>query len=224
MDKLERSILNQSYDHFVKSSDYNGLAIYNLFCKEDWNCIEKAIIQLITNGVLEITDQSCSYNPMIIHHPFLDIEGQISIIKNGNNNTSIVLYPSASYLKAHRDVSDLSDKPFERMLALGIPQFKSIFFSWDVLHMYASDPRYTFIFNDYHGEISSSPDLGKEQFIHLRTFGVGRCNDNFVVVAFPKDLREMSPINQGIWYAKMIDEQSACKGLRQYYDNVFGGC
>ena len=38
MTDLEKSILDQAYNHFVNSNDYNGLANYNL--QSDFSCEE----------------------------------------------------------------------------------------------------------------------------------------------------------------------------------------
>ena len=154
MTDLEKSILDQAYNHFVNSNDYNGLANYNL--QSDFSCeeVSKAIINLIDADYINIADGRYSINPHIIHSSFPSKKEQQTLFEN-KANKSFCIYPSETYLKAHRNTDSLANKPFDKMMALGFPQLKALYFTPDVLVKYSIDPRFHFTFNDYYGKIHS---------------------------------------------------------------------
>lgn len=96
-------------------------------------------------------------------------------------------------------------------MAIGYPQLKACFFEYNVLQHYAFDPRKNLKFNDYQGEIHSDADINSTQYINLKTFGIGRNKEDFVIVAFPRDLQNMSSMNQSIWLGHMIKDTANCK-------------
>lgn len=100
MTDLEKSILDQAYNHFVNSSDFNGLANYNL--QSDASCeeVSKAIVTLIYADYINIVDGRFSINPHIIHSSFPSKKEQQSLFENSNDKR-FCIYPSEAYLKAH---------------------------------------------------------------------------------------------------------------------------
>ena len=81
MTDLEKSILDQAYNHFVNSNDFNGLANYNLHA--DFSCeeVSKAIINLIDADYINIADGRFSINPHIIHSSFPSKRGAGPFLK-----------------------------------------------------------------------------------------------------------------------------------------------
>jgi len=108
MTDLEKSILDQAYNHFVNSNDYNGLANYNL--QSDFSCeeVSKAIINLIDADYINIADGRYSINPHIIHSSFPSKKEQQTLFEN-KANKSFCIYPSETYLKAHRNTDSLAN-------------------------------------------------------------------------------------------------------------------
>ena len=216
-------ILQQIFDYFVGSSDYNGLPIYNLNNPTKSSVIP-FLIKLITEESICIIADSHDVNPHIIRLGFLSKEDQIDYLSNYEGNGFFCMYPSLAYLKEHRDVSNLVLQPFKQLMALGFPQYKACYFDYDILHTYASDPRMNFIFNDYSGSIQSDADISDANSIHLKSFGIGRNKDSIIVVSYPRDLQEMSTSNQLLWVSHRIENDEDCKTLKDYNDNQLMGC
>lgn len=213
-------ILQQIYNFFIKSSDYNGLPIYNLNNPTESSVIPFLIELIIEESICIIAD-SHDVNPHIIRLGFLPKEDQIDYLSNYEDDGSFCMYPSPTYLKEHRNVSDLVLQPFKKLMALGFPQNKACYFDYDILHTYASDPRMNFVFNDYSGSIQSDADMSEANSIHLRSFGIGRNKDSIIIVSYPRDLQEMSTPNQLLWVSHRIENDEGCKTLKDYNDNQF---
>lgn len=213
-------ILYQIYDYFVTSSDYNGLSLDNLTDSVN-SAIIQILIELIDEESVCVIAQSHDENPHIIRFGFLAKEEQITYLKKYDGHETICLYPSPSYLKKHRNVSNLELQPFNKMMALGFPQLKACYFNYDILNTYASDPRMNMKFNDYSGSIKSNKDIGDANNINLETFGIGRKNDSIIVVSYPRYLQSMSTSNQLVWISHRINNNSDCKTLKDYQDNLF---
>lgn len=221
--KYQKSIdklLDEVYLHYIQSTEFNGLPLSSVTsCSKDET---KDVLQkLIEKGDIYVLSSKFDSNPYIIRFGFPSIEEQIEYIQNYSFNEELVLYPSPSYLEKNRNVSELALYPFKKMMAMGYPQLKACFFEYNVLQHYAFDPRKNLKFNDYQGEIHSDADINSTQYINLKTFGIGRNKEDFVIVAFPRDLQNMSSMNQSIWLGHMIKDTANCKILKDYYDNLF---
>lgn len=220
---IKKNILSQIYEYFISSPDFNGLSIYNLHYALNLDNLH-LIIELIQEGYIQLICSSHDENPHIIRSGFASIKEQIYCLEVYDGNNNICLYPSHSYLKRHRNVSNLELKPFEKMMALGFPQLKACYFRYDVLRNYASDPRMNFHFTDYSGSIISDSNIEKNNSINLETFGIGRQDDAIIIVSFPRYLRNMSTSNQVIWDSFRIIDTNKCRILKDYQDNLFRGC
>lgn len=216
-------IMSQIYDYFVSSCDYNGLSLSDLCCSSDSDSIQE-VIELVREGTVQTISQSHDENPHIIRFGFASKDEQIRTLQQYDGSETICLYPSPSYLERNRNVSDYELKPFEKMMALGHPQLKACYFGYDILLNYASDPRMNMKFNDYSGSIKSNEEVNESNFIYLDKFGIGRQNDYIIVVSYPRDLKNMSTSNQFQWFGHQIVDNSDCKTLKNYNDNLFRGC
>lgn len=219
-DLNKEHILYQIYYYFISSSDNNGLSLDNLSESVD-SALIQVLIELIDEEYVCIIAQSHDENPHIIRLGFLPKNNQINYLKQYNGYETVCLYPSSSFLKAHRDVSALELKPFYKMMALGFPQLKACYFDYDILNIYASDPKMNMKFNDYSGSIKSNEDIGEDRSINLETFGIGRQNNSIIIVSYPRYLQRMSTSNQFVWKSYQIDNDRDCKTLKDYQDNLF---
>ena len=219
----KNEILNQIYEYYIQSDDYNGLP---LNCLNYFSLIDmiRILSELIIEDKIDLIAQSHDENPHVINFGFLPKENQVDYIKHYYGNEMVCLYPSSSYLKVHRDVSKLELKPFNKMMALGFPQCKACYFNYDILNIYASDPRKNMKFNDYSGSIISNEGIDDANSINLETFGIGRQNDSIIIVSYPRYLQRMSTSNQFVWISHRIDNNSDCKTLKAYQDNQFRCC
>jgi len=220
--KGKEEILNQVYEFFINSKDYNGISYEQLDSNFDGNIVS-FIIELILDDSVEIITSSIDSNPHIIRSRFKSKEWQVNFLENHDGNQSFCIYPSTSYLKENRDVSEFKDKPFNRMLALGCSQLTDCYFNIEILEYYFNDPRIDSQFIDYSGSIHSNEKISREKFISLDSFGIGRNGEDIVIVSYPRYLKAMSQLNQQIWYENMISNTTSCKTLQSYKDNVFGG-
>lgn len=109
------------------------------------------------------------------------------------------------------------------MLALGYPQLKACYFEYDVLLNYSSDPRVEMKFSDYSGSIISKDRVNESQYINLKTFGIGRNNESIIIVSYLRYLRNMSTANQFQWISHQITNDTDCKTLENYQNNLFNG-
>jgi hypothetical protein len=222
INSASEDIFHQVYNYYIESSDYNGIAIQNL--KYDKINLVDVLIDLIENDKIAILNNTFDENPHIIRFGFPTKEKQIEYLSNHNKIGEVCAYPTSSYLKTNRDVTEFDLSPFDKMMALGYPQCKACYFEYDVLMHYAFDPRMNFNFNDYYGSINSIEQVDDNRNIQLETFGIGRNNNSFVVVSYPRYLKRMSTMNQFIWIGHIINDATNCKTLINYIDNQFREC
>lgn len=218
--KKSGNLLDEVFLHYVQSTEFNGMPLSSVSScpQED---IRNILLELIKKGDICILSSKFDDNPYIIRFEFPSIEEQLKYIQNYSFKEELFLYPSSSYLKKNRNISNLALYPFQSMMATGYPQLKACFFEYSVLQHYAFDPRMNLKFNDYQGEIHSDAEINSKQYINLKTFGIGRNKENIVIVAFPRDLQNMSSMNQNIWIGHMLNETTDCKVLKDYFDNLF---
>lgn len=229
MNKDEK-VLKAIYDHFVKSSDYNGIALTNLSKKTKIDYLE--ILEILKNLVNQdkVSIQS-GVNPFIIGIAHYQVESQLKILEDAKNNKSNTLsefksvkisfdshlacaYPSQKTLQNKRRLTKFVFSPYDKDLALGEPQLKPIFFEMEVLERYAKDPRYSFEFEDYSGNIyhnydeNDKPLLQETDQVFLKTFGLGFDEfNNRIIVAYLRYLGDLTPEHQMFWKNKEIKKQ-----------------
>ena len=214
------NLLNEVFLYYTQSTEFNGMPLSSVTsCPQEKAKI--VISKLIEKGDICVLSSKFDNNPNIIRFGFPSIEEQIEYVQNYSFNEELVLYPSPNYLEKNINISKIDQYPFKCKMATGYPQLKACFFEYNVLQHYAYDPRMNLKFNDYQGEIHSDNDINSTQYINLKTFGIGRNKEDFVIVAFPRDLQNMSSMNQSIWFGHMIKETTNCKILKDYFDNLF---
>lgn len=105
---------------------------------------------------------------------------EINDIKIKTSSHLVCVYPSQKYLSENRNINEFQDLPYSRKLAFAEPHLKPIFFEIEVLERYFKDPRYSFEFEDYSGQISyeldeeDKPLVKERDMIFLKTFGLGQ--------------------------------------------------
>jgi hypothetical protein len=219
MEDLKKHVLEQVYDNFVNSKDFNGYSLLG----QDFDCTNGKLIQclteLIKEGSIEIIGTS---NPHIKRFDAESIEKQVELITT-HSIQGYCIYPTQHFLENHRDTSCFDDRPFSKMLALGKAQLKCCYFNIDILRQYATDPRYDYSFKDYLGEIHSSNSVDESEVINLRSFGIGRNGDDYIIAVFLRDLNSLPAVAQQKWYPRMIADTTNCKVLKDYIDNQLFG-
>ena len=220
MKDLKNQILQQVYNNFVNSIGYNGCAVYKLCydCTQDE--LLQRLIELIKEGKIEIITGDVG-NTYIKSFDAEPIEKQVTLLPT-LSPFDYCIYPTESFLKMNRDVSSFNDRPFSKMLALGKPQLKCRFFNIDILHHYATDPRYDYKFRDYLGSIYAYNTVEYSEDMYLSTFSIGRNGDDYVVAVFLRDLNFLPAVAQQKWYTKMV-ESTKCKVLKNFLENQLLG-
>jgi hypothetical protein len=218
-----QKILDDIFNFFVRSMDFNGIPLMSLIRMTD----NPSLIEIIKEEIINenISIQS-SINPHIISLGHFDIETQIRILNDSQNN--ICLYPTQKYLQLNRDVSEYNDSPFTQKLALGEPQLKPYFFDIEVLDRYFRDPRYSFEFRDYSGQISYTedenniPTVSESDQVFLQTFGLGvNEKKERVAVVYLRYLKDLTPEHQIYWRSRKA--KGDCIMLKEYYVNTIEG-
>lgn len=222
---IEENILKNVFDNFRNTRDCNGLASYNINVNNEAGELVSAIKNLIMADKISLLALEHDTNPHIIRFGFASKETQIDFLEKNEFSKLFCLYPSSKYLLNKIDTEMVPKYPFKYMIETGTPQFKACYFEWGVLYKFFSDPRYKFQFSDYIGKIESSDDVSIAGYVNLRSFGIGKDGDgNRVVVAFPRDLIQMSSACQIEWYSKLVPNQEQCSILESYKRNLFDGC
>lgn len=221
MEELKNQILQQVYNNFVNSLGYNGCSIYKIGydCTQDE--LLQCLIELIKEGKIEIITGDVG-NTYIKSFDAEPIEKQITLLPS-LSPFDYCIYPTESVLENNRDVSSFNDRPFSKMLALGKPQLKCRFFNIEILHHYATDPRYDYRFRDYFGSIYAYNTVDDSEDMYLSSFSIGRNGDDYVVAVFLRDLNFLPAVAQQKWYSKMIVDSSKCKVLKNFLDNQLLG-
>jgi len=170
----KEKILNEVYDFFITSNDFNGISITALAEKTgiEYSKTIDFLKELTKEGL--VSNQK-TINPHIIALGHYDKNYQLSVLEEAKHNETkkiksfgeinitfdshlICVYPSEKHLRETRNTSSFSQKPYSKRLALGEPQLKPAFFEIEVLDNYFKDPRYSFVFEDYSGQISCDYD------------------------------------------------------------------
>ncbi len=242
---MKDRIISLVYDFFVKSNDFNGMPLRDI--SEILEIPYRESIDLIKVSVTEedIMIQS-STNPHIIGFQHYPIETQLKILDDAKSITyteqqfagvtfvsedteyPICLYPTTSYLKQHRDLSEFRYAPYTEQLALATPHLQAIFFDIEVLDRYVNDPRFDFHFDDYSGRISCHSDehgnalVREEDEIFIKTFGLGfDSDDNRVAVVYLRYLKDLTDEHQVFWKNK--ESKLSCYMVPEYYQNTIEG-
>ncbi len=222
---IENILFNLICRYFKESDNYGGISSYNLNLPYDENELVISIIRLIEKNKISILTSDDDVNYHIIRFGFNSKEEQIDFLRNNGLQVHFCLYPSHDYLSQESSSKDAAFYPFRNLLKIGQPQYKILYFEWDILHKYYSDPRYNFEFSDYYGKIFSTENIKEENSINLNRFGVGKDkNGNYVVAAFIRDLAAQPSATQIEWKFKLVYEQEKCKVTSCYIKNLFECC
>lgn len=223
-DNIKEELLEWAFDYFCKTIKCNGLNSDTIRFNYPNANLQEIILELLEEDSIGLIADEHDINYSIIRKGFAPKEQQIDYIKKNGVNGNFCIFPSKTYLIQHYVESDLLPRlPFNKMLKLGTPHNKVIFFEWGVLFKYYSDPRYHFYFSDYSGSITSSDMVRDELRISLRTFGVGKNKNGCYVVAVPlSELATMPSVCQIEWYGMLEPEQDKCKTLQDYLYNLKG--
>jgi len=224
-EKIKEKLLRWTFDFFCKTRKCNGVSSDSIRYNYPDVDIQEVIIELLEEDNISLIAAEHDINPSIIRVGFVSKEQQIEYVKKNGFGGDFCIYPSKTYHRQHYAEVDLVSRlPFKKMLILGTPHNKILYFEWGALFKYYSDPRYDFEFSDYTGHIFSSEQINEERRFTIRTFGVGKNKDGEHIVAVPlSELINMPSVCQLEWYGMLEPEQENCAVLNDY-ENVLNGC
>lgn len=139
-------ILNEVFDFYLESGDFNGLNVLSMTSATDI----AAIRQLITEGCLDLVRGDAHPNPHIKAFQADSVEVQIE--KIDALGLKGCLYPTPELLK-DRQAGANEIAPYTRALKEGAPQLSYRAFDLRALEWYRNDPRFDFDVDDIHGRI-----------------------------------------------------------------------
>ena len=241
----EDNLLKIIFKFFVDSHDFNGIPLTTLSKKTKISYLE--LIEKIKSLVIDdFVSIQTGENPHIIRLGHYEKETQIKILEESKANKTkrignisenvtisydsylVCVYPSSKYLIENRNIENLSNVPYTSMLALGEPQLKPMYFATEVLDRYFNDPRYSFRFEDYSGQICYKEDenhiplVNETDQIFLKSFGLGFNNKSErIAVVYLCYLKNLTEEHQKYWKSKEI--KAECHMLREYFDNTIIG-
>lgn len=210
--EIQNQVLSVISNHYLTSSDFNGILLENVRKQMDLEDSEflKIIIDLLRQNKIDLIFND-STNPYIKLFDADDIDSQLKKIEKFDYLDSCA-YPSKEYLKSFVNPEDFKDKPFTLKMALGEPQLSFYPFDLTVLEIYRNDPRYWYSTDDISGHISitneyyQEKDMKESDKILLEKFGFCYDDDfNRGVAVFLRYLKGLSPEHQQIWNAKLLD-------------------
>ncbi len=244
MNDIKKQVLDRIYSFFIQSSDFNGIPLRQI--SHGLGITYEGSIDIVKELVAE---DKCmiqsSTNPHIIYWATYSIPFQLNCLEGAkkitvevcrigdieyereNTEFPICVYPSQSYLRKHRDVSNMPF--FTKLLSWGEPQLTPCYFDMDVLQRYYDDPRYHFYFKDYFGSISFKEKDGEsmvrnEDGVFLQSFGLGYDNNRTrIVVVYLRYLNDLTPEHQNYWQSKMVHPNLEPRILDEYYENRING-
>lgn len=225
MDNIKEELLQWTFENFCKTRKCNGLNSESIRYNYSDEDMQKVIVELLEEDSISLIADEHDINYSINRNGFVPKDQQITYVKKNGVDGNFCIYPSKEYLMQHYAELDLIPRyPFNKLLKIGTPHNRIMFFEWGVLFKYYSDPRYDFEFSDYTGHIFSSEKLIEERRFTIKTFGVGKNKNGEHVVAVPlSELVNMPSACQIEWYSMLEAEQENCAVLNNYKD-VLNGC
>jgi len=147
------NILDEVTEYYLHTSrDFNGLPSYNIN-----NYDETMLKELITEEKILIITEFEDINPHIKRFDYkIPIQTQIEYV---SKRVNFVAYPTSKYLKS---LPIFEERPFTKMLCMGEPQLKFLYFNADVLSTYFNNPQYMISDHGYGGSISIKDTFYKE--------------------------------------------------------------
>ena len=226
-DRLELLTLS----HFMtsaKTESFNGVLASELLrlCADE-KSLRQAFKRLILNGRIDCLFCSHDPNPHIKRHHAQPKERQAALCEIEALD-SFCAYPTVSLLQSTVPPAALSQRPYSRLLMLGMPQLEPVAFDMGALERYCSDPRYKVGFNDYMGNMSIrdnyyfSDQTEASDKTSIQSFGIGFTNsDRPVLIVFLRYLANLTDEHQQSWNSYRVS--TPAKMCKQYYQSCIMG-
>lgn len=215
-------LLQQITGYYFNSTDFNGCPSYLLV---DYDVEELA--DLIENKRVRILSDADDINIYINRlNLFKSIAEQVQTVRSNN---TFVAYPTIEHLQT---INISEEKPFSKMLASGCEHLKILYFSVDILELYASNPQYSMLDYGYRGCISLTNECYEENDqIHteyIQDFGVAypieepRDGDRAIAV-FVGDLARLNFEAQYKWRGFLLPDQNRFRVNGGFIKNLLMG-
>jgi hypothetical protein len=209
---IDDAIVSKATEHYLKSKDFNGLPVRELFSDEaSREVVRSALRRLVESQKISLEFGTRHPNPHIKAFSAPSAKDQITELTNSNLEHACV-YPTPEILAAAVNTQEVQDRPFTLRLMLGEGALDFHAFDVSVLETYRNDPRYHYETNDISGWISvhdvyyESAEMKERDKVLLETFGFGYDEKmNRAVMVFTRYLHCLSAEHQQIWNAKLLE-------------------
>ena len=209
MIKEPNSLLKLIVKYFLESSQkgsFNGISVgklYSGFADTEPKLIRMQLGDLVSGGKVNCVFDEV--NPHIKRYEDLPKENQIKeLLSKGCG--SFCIYPTASVIRNNFDVNSWDDRPFSKLLLLGVPQISFKAFEMGALERYTNDPRYVVNFKDYMGNMSisseyyNSEDISDRDKVSVQYFGLGHDKQRRpYLIVYLRYLHDLTPEHQQYW-------------------------
>lgn len=216
---MKEKILDEIVNHYINSSRFNGVPIYNM---DDYDI--NSIIELINEGMIEAISECDVLNPHIKGFDLkLSKEHQIESARNLNSHTCF--YPTD---KALQTIKIDYKRPYTALMQTGKAQFDIIFFDVEILERYNNNPKYLIMDNGYRGCISVKDEYYNEteENEYIKDYGMAYIDGdklNRAIGVFAIDLARLSPRIQMLWKGFELENQEECKINSGFIENLIEG-
>lgn len=202
----EEITLKEIVDHYINSSDYNGLPIYNMK-----NYSADILSKLILNDLVLAISEKEVINPHIKYFD-MDIPYAIQINNISSNKLYTVLYPTDLALK---DIEVDHSKPYSIVMKKGAGHLDIIYFDIEILERYVNNPMFMIMDNGYRGSIVMKDEHYSEDYEHeyIKDFGMALIDEGILsraVGVFVSDLAKLSDRKQMLWKSFELTNQDNC--------------
>lgn len=208
-------------EYYLTSYDFNGIPNYQLpeFLHSDLEeLVEEEKVFILSESEVNNIHINC-------YNSFGNISEQIDAIQSG---TSFAIYPTPQHLKT---LNIQENRPFTKMLMEGTEQFRILYFSVDVLEIYANNPQYTFQDYGYRGNICVNGFANEDDPIHseyIRDFGIAYPkaephDQDRAIAVFLRDLSKLNYQAQCKWMGFLLPNQEEFRVNYGFIQNLVYG-
>ena len=197
------TIVQRSTEFYLKSKDFNGIPLADLFKQigPSEAQFKKNVLAAIQKREIDLIYEGGIPNPHIKPFPAPKIEEQIAKLASINieesleiaeaesdtfgdgevkirfavDNIGCCIYPTPEHLRSVVDWRQYASRPFTLRLAMGEWQLRPYFFELGILAMYRNDPRYRYHTDDITGSFSAVSEelLNSSDQVFVQHFGFG---------------------------------------------------
>lgn len=217
---IRDDVIQEIFDHYTKSPDFNGLPVYKMM-----NYEYRLLCELIDEGMVEVLSCNDVDNPHIrAFNVITPKEQQKEYVSDTSKHS--VLYPTK---KALASFSPDPTKPYSALMQKGEVHLRIMYFDIEILERYANNPKFVIMDIGYRGNIYVRDEYIDDDSLegeYIKDYGMAYkdCpNLERAVGVFIWDLSKLSSQKQMLWKGFEIDSRVKCRINKGFVDNLIRG-